>query len=59
MFEVRLKQSHSTGTYRRAGKIFKANEPVVMETVPAVVAKDPWLVVTKIEEPKKEAPKGK
>lgn len=57
MFEVRLKPSHSTGKYRRAGMVF-TTEPVKMDKVPAAVAKDPWLIVTAIEETKKEPPNG-
>ena len=49
MFEVRLKPSHSTGKYRRAGMVFTA-EPVKMEKVPEAVAKDPWLIVVEIKE---------
>jgi len=49
MFEVRLKPGHPTGTYRRAGMEFTA-APVKLGSVPAAVAKDPWLLVTEIQE---------
>lgn len=55
MYEIKLKPGHPTGTYHRAGMTFTA-EPVRMEKVPEAVAKDPWLIVSKIEEPKKEPP---
>ena len=61
MFEVKLKPGHPTGTYRRAGMEFTP-EPVKMDKVPAAVAKDPWLVVTQIEEkppPAGDKSKGK
>ena len=58
MFEVRLKPGHPTGTYHRAGREF-TSEPVKMELVPATVAKDPWLVVTRIEDKKEGVLGGK
>ncbi len=53
MFEVRLKPGHLTGLYRRGGKVFTKNEPVKMRTVPEIIAKDPWLIVTDADAPKK------
>jgi len=54
VFEVTLKLGHPTGTYRRGGHIFHASEPTMLETVPDLVRKDPWLVVKAIDAPAKE-----
>lgn len=58
---VRVKGSHPTGTYRRAGRVFLATAPTVLEerdlgrAEVEALAKDPWLVI----EPVKDAEKPK
>lgn len=53
MFEVRLKTGHPTGTYHRAGIEFSASAPKRLEQIPKEVRKDPWLIVSVVEEYKK------
>lgn len=52
MFEVKLKPGHPTGTYHRGGCVFSANAPIRLEQINKEIAKDPWLVVSKIEDAK-------
>jgi hypothetical protein len=46
LFTVRLKPGHPTGVYHRAGIMFTATAPTVLDTVPVEVTYDPWLLVT-------------
>ena len=46
MFSVLLKHGHPTGVYHRAGLVFSASAPTLLETVPDAVRKDPWLSVS-------------
>lgn len=53
MYEVKVKPGHPAGIFRRAGMTFTA-EPVKLDKVPEAVVKEPWLIVTEIEAPKKK-----
>ena len=56
MFEVKLRPSHPTGVYHRAGKQFNKLTPVTMDVVPRAIKDDPNLIVKEQEKP--ESPKG-
>lgn len=49
MYEVRLKPGHPTGTYHRGGEAF-TKEPILLEEVSDVIARDPWLLVSEVRE---------
>jgi len=51
MFSVALKPGHPTGVRHRAGLVFSASAPTLLETVPDAVRKDSWLVVSEVAEP--------
>ena len=54
-FAVRLDPQHPSGQYQRAGVRFSTTTDVLFEQVPDVIAKDPWLMVAKVEEGKPPA----
>jgi hypothetical protein len=54
MYEVTVKQGHPTGVRNRAGMIFTAGGPVLLQEVPQAVRDDPWLIVTEVKEEVKE-----
>lgn len=54
-YEVRLKPGHPSGVYHRAGLIFSASGPTLLDAVPEAVAIDPWLIVTAVEAEEQKA----
>jgi hypothetical protein len=49
MFEIKLRPSHPTGVYHRAGKEFNKTTPVQMAKVPKAIEDDPNLIVKEAE----------
>jgi len=62
MFSVALKPGHPTGVRHRAGLVFSASAPTLLEEIPEAVRADAWLIVTDVVPasiPSPSKPEGK